>query len=55
MHTNESSNSVFVYDFVSKIWKEVKPNIDIPRVDSHCAIVHENLMYVYAGYIPENA
>ena len=55
LHTNESSNSVFIYDFVAKTWKEIKPNINIPRVDSHCALVHGNTMYVYAGYIPEKA
>lgn len=33
----------------------MKPNIDIPKMDSHCAVVCEGKMYVYAGYIPEKA
>ena len=55
MHTNESSNTTFVFDFVSKTWSQIKPNIDIPKVDSQCAVVHENTMYVYGGYVPEKA
>lgn len=40
---------------VIKGWRSIKPNIDIPKLDSHCSTVHENKMYVYGGYMSEKA
>lgn len=50
-----SNNLVFVYEIGKDSWRKVKPNIDVPRVDSHSAVVIDNKMYVYGGYIPEKA
>ena len=55
MHTNESSNTVFIFDFISHNWKQVKPNIDLPKIDSQCAVAHDGQMYIYGGYVPEKA
>lgn len=46
---------VYIYDFITKKWKAVKPKGDIPRVDSHCSVIAENKMYVYGGYISDKA
>ena len=53
--TNLSNNIVYVYDFITKNWKSVVPNIAVPRVDSHCAAVIGSKMYVYGGYISDKA
>jgi hypothetical protein len=44
-----------MYDFVTKAWKSHKPNIKIPKIDSHSAVVCGSKMYIYGGYIPEKA
>lgn len=53
--TSLSSNVVYLYDFVTKKWKAVQSNPDIPKVDSHCSIMVENKMYVYGGYVTDQA
>lgn len=55
MSTSLSSNTVFIYDFVTRKWKAVQSKPDIPKVDSHCAIMVENKMYVYGGYVTDRA
>ena len=56
LHTNESSNKVYVYDFVGGDWKEPKvTGVEIPKVDSHSVAIAGDKMYVYGGYIPETA
>ena len=56
LHTNESSNAVYVFDFLENIWKEPKVSgVSVPKVDSHTATVVDSKMYVLGGYIPEKA
>ena len=50
-----STNLIFAYCVESKKWEKIKPNIAIPKVDSHSAVVFEDKMFVYGGYIPEKA
>lgn len=50
-----SNNLVFAYDIPNNQWSKIKPNIDVPKVDSHSAVVIGGKMYVYGGYIPEKA
>ena len=55
--SNESSNSIYIYDFVDEKWR--KPNVKnsemIPKVDSHSSFLVGSKMYVYGGYMPEKA
>lgn len=46
---------MYFYDFVTKNWRSVAPQIDVPKVDSHCAVVVESKMLVYGGYISDRA
>ena len=55
LHTNESTNIVYIFDFIARNWRKVKPNIDVPNIDSHSAVEHSGQMYVYGGYIPSKA
>jgi N-acetylneuraminic acid mutarotase len=47
-----SSNLVFAYDIKTDKWSKIQPNIDVPKVDSHSAVLSAQKMYVYGGYIP---
>ena len=55
--SSESSNSIYIYDFVDEKW--TKPTITnsqiIPKVDSHSSFIVDSKMYVYGGYIPDKA
>ena len=53
--TGISSNKVYIHDFVTKQWRIVEPNIDVPKLDSHCAVVIDSKMYVYGGFISDKA
>ena len=53
--TGINSNKVYIHDFVTKQWKVMEPNISVPKVDSHCSIVVDDKMYVYGGYISDEA
>jgi N-acetylneuraminic acid mutarotase len=53
--TDLSNNHIYCFDFVSKNWKKIPSKADIPKVDSHCAVVVENKMYVYGGYDSDKA
>jgi hypothetical protein len=55
IQTNLSNNIVYIYDFVTRSWRAINPNINTPKVDSHCAVVYENKMYIYGGYISDQA
>ncbi len=46
---------MYIYDFVTKNWRSVAPQIDVPKVDSHCAVVMESKMLVYGGYVSDRA
>jgi N-acetylneuraminic acid mutarotase len=46
---------VFAYNIKSNQWAKIKPNIEIPKVDSHSAVLSGQKMYVYGGYISEKA
>ena len=39
----------------TKTWKCIEPNIKVPHVDSHCAVVIGEKMYIYGGYISDTA
>lgn len=49
----ENSNIVYAYDTKIKKWSQ--PTIigwnKIPKIDSHCAIIHGENMIVYGGYV----
>lgn len=53
--TGLSNNIVYIYDFVTKKWRSVVPQIDIPKVDSHCSAVIGSKMFIYGGYITDKA
>lgn len=55
VQTSLSNNHVYIYDFVTKNWKAVAGKDSVPKVDSHCAVVVDNKMYVYGGYISDRA
>ena len=48
--TGISSNTVYIHDFAVHYWKKLEPKIEVPKVDSHCAVVIDSKMYVYGGY-----
>lgn len=51
-----SNNLVFAFDIIKGVWTKIKPNIEnVPKVDSHSAVVYGQKMYIYGGYIPEKA
>jgi N-acetylneuraminic acid mutarotase len=50
-----SSNIIFRYDIAKESWQKISPNIDVPKVDSHAAVVFEGKMLVYGGYVPDKA
>ena len=43
------------YDIHTTKWSKFEPNIDVPKVDSHSAVVVGDQMLIYGGYIPEKA
>lgn len=51
--SGDGSNSVYAYDIVDGNWKKVKTTNgdNIPKVDSHCASLVADVMYIYGGYI----
>lgn len=53
--TGLSNNIVYIYDFVTKNWRSIVPQIDIPKVDSHCAVVIDSKMFIYGGYVSDKA
>jgi N-acetylneuraminic acid mutarotase len=53
--TGISSNLVYIYDTITKNWSCVVPNIDVPKLDSHSALVVGEKMMVYGGYISDKA
>ena len=46
---------LYKYDLVSKQWTAILPTTDVPKVDSHSAAVIEGKMYIYGGYLSEEA
>lgn len=46
---------MYIYDFVTKNWRSIVPQIDIPKVDSHCAVVIDSKMFIYGGYVSDKA
>lgn len=53
--TGLSNNIVYIYDFVTKNWRSIVPQIDVPKVDSHCAVVIDSKMFIYGGYVSDKA
>ncbi len=53
--TGLSNNIVYIYDFVTKNWRSIVPQIDIPKVDSHCAVVIDSKIFIYGGYVSDKA
>lgn len=53
--TSLSSNTVYIYDFVTRKWQAVQSQSSIPKVDSHCALMVGSKMYVYGGYVTDRA
>ena len=53
--SSESSNATFIYSISKNSWSQVKSNIELPGVDSHCCTVLDKKMYIYGGYIPSKA
>lgn len=50
-----SNNLTYRFDIASSKWEKIEPNIDLPKVDSHSAVIVDDQMLVYGGYIPEKA
>ena len=46
-----NTNLVWKYNFLNEKWTKIVPNTDIPRLDSHKAVVRDNWMFVYGGFI----
>lgn len=57
MHTNESSNACYAFDFLDNNWKKIKTTNGekVPKVDSHSVCLIDSKMYVYGGYVPDKA
>ncbi len=53
--TGLSNNIVYIYDFVTKNWRSIVPQIDIPKVDSHCAVVSDSKIFICGVYVSDKA
>ncbi len=53
--TSLGNNILYKYDFIAKTWNSVAPSNDVPKLDSHSAVAIDGKMYVYGGYMCEEA
>lgn len=51
----ESSNDAYLYSFDTAKWRRVQPGADLPKMDSHSAVLHGDSMFVFGGYVPATA
>ena len=47
----KDSSDTYVYNLDKKTWRIISADKQIPKLDSHGAIVHKECMYVFGGYI----